>query len=45
MNIWKRAGVAFLGVGLMWLESRITPEPGIGFAIAMSLIFLSIAID
>lgn len=36
-NVFVRAGLIALGVGLMYLESSQQPDPGIGFAGALML--------
>lgn len=45
MKLWMRIGLACLGVGVMWLESRFTPDPGIGFAVALALMCWSVLAD
>lgn len=38
MNSWKRIGLVCLGIGIMWLESRFTATPGLGFGLALGCI-------
>ena len=37
MSPLRRAGLALLGVAIMWVESRYTDTPGMGFALALGL--------
>lgn len=37
MSPLRRAGLALLGVAVMWVESRYTASPGVGFALALGL--------
>lgn len=38
MSRASRVALVLLGVGIMWVESRYSPAPGLGFGLALGCI-------